>query len=144
MKKLIMAIVCLMTMVLSVNAQEYTTENIPVKIKSVRKTTNSASGVSVTVTWKNNSNKTVKYFKWSGFPRNAVGDMVRCSIRDYSYFTGSQTGPIKPGKKTSPYWDCVWYCWDVKEVCITKIEVEYMDGTSVILEGYDNIYKMFN
>ena len=144
MKKFIMALVCLMTMMVSANAQEYTTDNIPVKIKKLSKTTNSVGGVSVSIVWKNNTDKTVKYFKWTGFPTNAVGDMVSCSIRDYSYFTGRETGPIKPNKKSDPYWDCVWYCWQVDKIHITKVEVEYMDGTSIVLEGYDNIHKMFN
>lgn len=96
---------------------------------------NSAGGIDVTIVFKNVSNKTIKYFRWSGYPINAVGDPVSCTIRDYTESGGTATGPIKPGA-TYGYgkiWECVWYNYSAKKLILTEVNIEYMDGSSITI-----------
>ena len=91
---------------------------------------NSASGVDAYFYYKNVSDKVIKYLVWTGYPMNAVGDRVDCEIRGYADFRGRDTGPVNPGKKSGGCWDCAWYNWTAKKLVITKIEIEYMDGST--------------
>lgn len=96
---------------------------------------NSAGGIDVTIVFKNVSNKTIKYFRWTGYPINAVGDPVSCTIRDYTESGGTATGPIKPGA-TYGYgkiWECVWYNYSAKKLILTEVNIEYMDGSSITI-----------
>lgn len=101
--------------------------------KAYISTPNSAGGVDATIIFKNVSNKTIKYFRWSGYPINAVGDPVSCTIRDYCESGGKATGPIKPGV-TFGYgrcWECLWYNYSAKKLILTGAEIEYMDGSTI-------------
>ena len=100
---------------------------------------NSAGGIDVFFHYKNLSDKTIKYLVWTGYPINAVGDPVYCTIRDYSSHRGQDTGPIKKGASRKSYWECVWYNWQAKRFILTKIEIEYMDGSTLDIEG-DELY----
>lgn len=100
---------------------------------------NSASGVSAYVYYKNLSDKTIKYFYWEGYPINAVGDIVSCDIRRNSLFRGKDTGPIKKGQSGGGCWDCAWYNWEAKKLIITAVEIDYIDGTNLRIEG-DDLY----
>ena len=70
---------------------------------------------------------------------NAVGDPVSCTIRDYSEHGGRDTGPIRKGASGGGSWDCVWYNWQAKKLILTKVEIEYMDGSALNIEG-DELY----
>lgn len=96
---------------------------------------NSASGVSANLYYKNLSDKVIKYFVWTGYPINSVGDVVSCTIRDYSKFSGKDTGPVKKGASGGGNWDCAWYNWEAKKLILTKVAIEYMDGSSFEIEG---------
>lgn len=91
---------------------------------------NSASGVDAYFYYKNVSDKTIKYLVWTGYPMNAVGDRVSCEIRDYADYRGKDTGPIKPGKSSGGVWSCAWYNSTAKKLILTKIDIEYMDGST--------------
>lgn len=96
---------------------------------------NSAGGVDCNVIWKNLSEKTVKYARFTVVPYNEVNDRVK---GDYDYSNDgsnvlSVTGPIKQnqvnGKGT--YWECIWYNWSINYMRIIQIEIEYLDGSII-------------
>jgi len=98
---------------------------------------NSAGGVDFTIVWQNKSKKTIKYAYFTVEPYNAVGDVVQCSIGRDSRFTGMITGPINAGSwhGEGTYWENAWYNNTIRKVELVKVEIEYMDGTTAILEG---------
>ena len=55
-------------------------------------------GVSPTVCFRNNSNKTIKYVTFTLVPTNAVGDRVSCTISGRSSVSAQAVGPIAPTK----------------------------------------------
>ena len=75
--------------------------------------------------------KTIKYLYFTVQPYNAVGDLVKCNIRDYSTFTGKITGPIIASYKDKFWnWEAAWYNNTVDCLKLIKVKVEYMDGTA--------------
>ena len=56
---------------------------------------NSVGGVELDITWKNMSDKTIKYITFTLMPYNAVGDLVKCEIRNSSIANCKVTGPIE-------------------------------------------------
>lgn len=102
-------------------------------------TPNSAGGVDLNIVW-TNKGETIKYAIFSVSAYNAVDDKVYCTIRDISTVRAQVTGPIDKGQTNGygSYWSCMWYNWSVKKIKIDKIELEYMNGETEIIEG-DNI-----
>jgi hypothetical protein len=99
---------------------------------------NSAGGVNAYFRYTNLNEKTIKYLIWEAYPINAVGDAVTCDIRDHSAFRGKDTGPIEQGQSGgSGYWENAWYNHKIKEMVLTGIHIEYMDGTTLQIEGSD-------
>ena len=97
---------------------------------------NSAAGVDAIIYYKNLSNKTIKYFYWEGYAKNAVGDIVENEIGGRELFSGEDTGPIKPRKTGGGCWDCIIYNSTARKLIITEVTIEYMDGTELkILEN---------
>ena len=92
---------------------------------------NSAAGVDAIIYYKNLSNKTIKYFIWKGYAKNAVGDIVENEIGGNVSFSGKDTGPIRPGKTGGGCWDCIIYNWTAKKLVMTSVTIEYMDGTEL-------------
>lgn len=92
---------------------------------------NSAGGVDAIVYYKNLSDKTIKYFYWEGYAKNAVGDIVESEIGGREIFRGKDTGPIKTRKTGGGCWDCIIYNWTAKKLVITEVTIEYMDGTEL-------------
>jgi hypothetical protein len=96
---------------------------------------NTAGGVDCNIIWKNLSEKTVKYAKFTVAPYNEVNDRVR-SEHDYSG-NGEKvvkvTGPVKSKQVNGngTYWDCLWYNWSIDYMLITAVEIEYVDGTKI-------------
>ena len=92
---------------------------------------NSAGGVDCNIVWKNTSDKTVKYIRFSVAPFNAVNDMVASEIGNKTYVKLEVTGPVKPGETygRDTLWESVWYNSTISHMQITGIEIEYMDGT---------------
>lgn len=103
---------------------------------------NSAGGVNFSVVWQNTSDKVIKYCYFTVVPYNSVGDAVSCTIRHQSEFTGKVTGPINPGQRYGENysWQNAWYNNSIVKAKLTKIRIEYMDGTSQNLTGQDVNY----
>ncbi len=100
--------------------------------KFSRTSPNSAGGVSINITLKNNSSKTIKYVYMSFYALNAVEDEVYCTIRGEGERILKMTGPISPGATDSGYADCYWYNTSIAKQGFNYFEIEYMDGTSVV------------
>ncbi len=98
---------------------------------------NSAGGASVRFHFINTSGKTIKYAKFSMIPYNAVGDAVGSSVGDHSEFTLKFTGPIEPGKYQGVQGENCWYNSTIKSARISKVEIQYMDGTEKTLTSFD-------
>ena len=117
-----------------------------IRVKYVRTDEpNSAGGVDLHIYWQNTSKKTIKYVRFTVDAYNRVNDLARCSIRRESEFTGKVTGPIKPGQWYGGdiIWPCAWYNSTIVKAILTKIKIEYMDGTTCEIDGPDLMYAVY-
>lgn len=96
---------------------------------------NSASGCNYSLVFTNMSNKRIKYLTWYGNVLNAVDDKVACTIRNTYSFSGKDTGPYEPNAIGGGEWDCIIYNWSAKEMKLTRISIQYMDGTTATLSS---------
>lgn len=122
------------------NKQPASTKNAYKKIAIKRAnmgSANSVGGHDYYFSYVNNSNKTIKYLYWTGTFYNEVNDIVYCDIRDYSSYTGKDTGPVAPGETGGGVWDCVIYNWSADYVKFSNISITYMDGTSASIGAGD-------
>ena len=60
---------------------------------------------------------------------NAVGDPVRGEIKRSSLANLGDTGPMKSMDSIGGVWKNVWYNSTINCMVITKVEIEYMDGS---------------
>ena len=91
---------------------------------------NSAGGVSVKWSFKNNTEKTIKYASFWFTPYNRVNDPLCCSIRGKSLDGVKYTGPLNPGGvHQGALWENAWYNNAISTVKLSHVFVEYMDGT---------------
>lgn len=93
---------------------------------------NSASGVDFSIEWINaNTKKIIKYIYFSVIPYNRVGDVQTCDISRHSNFTGKVTGPIDSESAfQQSYWSTAWYNNTISCIKLTKVRVEYTDGSN--------------
>lgn len=98
---------------------------------------NSASGCDAYFWYVNKSKKTIKYLRFYASFKNGVDDIVICDIRRDMTFVGKDTGPIKPNKLGGGCWDCVIYNWSATKLVIESINIEYIDGSSISINGTD-------
>lgn len=85
----------------------------------------------------NMSSKTIKYVTWTAVLHNAVGDRVPCDIRGNEPIKRRITGPLISGCKGSYRWNNIVYSFDASYIYFTKIEIIYMDGSTVSFTGRD-------
>lgn len=95
----------------------------------------SVGGVGVQFSFRNEGEKTIKYVTISFIPYNQVGDAVSSSIGGRSEFGIICTGPIAPNKKQSGRCECIWYNYSITSVRVSKAEIEYMDGTTEVIDA---------
>lgn len=95
----------------------------------------SVGGVGVQFSFRNEGEKTIKYVTISFIPYNQVGDAVSSSIGGRSEFGIICTGHIAPNKKQSGRCECIWYNYSITSVRVSKAEIEYMDGTTEVIDG---------
>lgn len=94
---------------------------------------NSAGGVDVYIAFRNKGEKTIKYVVFTVIPKNAVGDVVECEISGKSTANLKFTGPLAPNSISGGgwvSWGTVWYNYTLTTAVMTKIQIEYMDGTT--------------
>lgn len=106
--------------------------NFPFRFTDVRSYINSADGVMVSVLCRYyKKEKDIKYLYITMVPYNQVGDPQSCYILRRSEFTGKITGPISAQYHDFIWqWDAAWYNNTIRCIQITKVVVQYMDGTS--------------
>ena len=99
---------------------------------------NSAGGVSVRFSFKNETGKTIKYAYFEFTPYNAVHDAVTCRIKGKSIGVVRCTGPYAAGKVSKNIlFENAWYNNSITMVVLNRVTVEYMDGTKEIIKGDD-------
>jgi len=115
-------------------------------IKYYTSSPNSAGGVDCNIIWKNLSEKTVKYARFTVVPYNKVNDRVKGK---YDYNDNGEkvlkvTGPVKSKQIDGygTYWDCVWYNWTIDYMLITGIEIEYLDGSIISTSDVNIIQEL--
>lgn len=111
----------------------------PIRIRSLwTSRPNSAGGVDLHLVWQNTGSKTVKYARFDLIPYNAVDDVVEDEIRGQSEVTAEVTGPVRPGAVSGGdgwYWESVWYNSTIVRAELTRVRLEYMDGTKEEIIG---------
>ena len=88
----------------------------------------------------NNTDKPIKYIHYSLYYTNAVGDIIYSSLQiGTSPLTWTITGPIA-SKNSINFSGYGFYNNNVKGYILTKIEIEYMDGTtqSIFSSDFEN------
>ena len=115
-------------------------------IKYYTSSPNSAGGVDCNIIWKNLSEKTVKYARFTVVPYNKVNDRVKGK---YDYNDNGEkvvkvTGPVKSKQIDGygTYWDCLWYNWTIDYMLITGIEIEYLDGSIISTSDVNIIQEL--
>ena len=89
----------------------------------------------------NSDRKVIKYIRFYVTPYNAVGDVVSCSYGEHSTIALKGTGPIKPysfwtGPADTNYiFETVWANYTISKAIISKVEIDYMDGSSEVISG---------
>jgi hypothetical protein len=96
--------------------------------------TDSAGGNKVSINFTNSSGKPIKYIDFEVSFLNPVGDRATCSITGKSMANLKVIGPFEDGKSEQAYWEpSIYYnAWCYIE--IRSIKIDYMDGTSKILQ----------
>ena len=92
-------------------------------------------GVSVYMEIKNTSDKTIKYFIWEGMLINRVGDPVKCAKTGDVIKRGTIMGPLEPGESVENHWTNLWYTRLANNIAISKIQIIYMDGSSIVINN---------
>lgn len=96
---------------------------------------NSVGGIGLQLTFKNMSEKTIKYIYFYFFAYNAVGDVQECSTTGKVKACLKYTGPLEPEKVARNTWDCVWYNSTISTCTLSEVEIEYMDGSTEKIDG---------
>lgn len=108
---------------------------------------NSAGGVTLGLRWHNLSDESIKYVEITAVPYNAVGDSIASDIGSRTTFNGRIAGPIEPKSRADDYtWRNVWYNRSAAYVELTRMEIEYMNGSTLTLEkeDIDQMYRGAN
>lgn len=102
---------------------------------------NYAGGISVNISGHNFGGKAIKYIRYTVTPYNRVGDRMSGEIRRLSRVELTETGPIAQSSTFGggSIWDNVWYNHQISCVRISEIEIDYMDGSSLMITGKDAI-----
>lgn len=115
-------------------------------IKYYTSSPNSVGGIDCNIIWKNLSEKTVKYARFTVVPYNKVNDRVK---GEYDYNGNGEkivevTGPVKSKQIDGygTYWDCLWYNWTIDYMLITGIEIEYLDGSIISTSDVNIIQEL--
>lgn len=97
----------------------------------------SAGGVSIKLSFRNDFNKTIKYIYFQVVPFNSVGDVVKSDIIGQNGIL-QYTGSLAPGKTAwDRRWDNCFYNWSIKGVQVVSATIEFMDGTKQIIKEFN-------
>lgn len=107
-----------------------TLNKISVLISSLNFSINYVGGVDTSISFKNYSDKTIKYITFNVSYFDTVGEKAYCSIQHVNKKNLKYTGPLNAGESYTCYWDAVIYNNTVGAIKPEYIEVEFMDGTT--------------
>ena len=96
---------------------------------------NSVGGVDYTIAAYNNSNKTIKYVYYTVYAINRVNDMVKDDITNEYFIKLKETGPVEPNKIFGGTFKAIMYNYSANDIILSKVTIEYMDGTTKTLTG---------
>ncbi len=101
---------------------------------------NSAGGVSVKFSFRNDSGKTIKYITFSLKPYNSVNDFVESDLSSQNGRLRC-TGPIEPDEiEKNCLWENCWYNSTIVGASLLSIYIIYMDGTEETIDSEDIVY----
>lgn len=114
----------------------------PVSISDWKWTRDFYGGVEWNFKITNNTQKIIKYITMEWNCYNEVGDLVYDDITGESSHGVTYTGPLEPGKVTDDLRNTtLFYDYSYHSSKLTKLQVEYMDGTIIRItdQGYTDI-----
>ena len=116
-------------------------ERCPVKVKEIYTIEpNSAGGIDLVVYWETISQREIKYIYLYATPYNRVGDIEASEIGGKTTVRCRMVGPYKNNDGGRAEFENVWYNNAISDTKIDKIEIEYMDGETIVYEGENWIY----
>ncbi|MCI8468834.1 MAG: hypothetical protein HFJ75_05010 [Eggerthellaceae bacterium] len=95
----------------------------------------SAGGAGVRIRLQNDTDKTVKYIKFTLQAINSVGDIVGERNSNSPIKLAQGVGPIEPGAYESYHFEHLWYNGTIASAQLKKVEIQYMDGTTETIEN---------
>ena len=84
----------------------------------------------------NASDKTIKYITFTYVPYNQVDDVV-IDTANKSVLSGKLVGPVDPSRVAEACFGNLWKSSVITRVEISKVFIEYMDGTNETIFGND-------
>lgn len=114
----------------------------PVTISGWRYSIDYVGGVEWNFKLTNNTDKEIKYVVMEWYCYNGVGDLIRCEITGKSSHSVRYTGPLAAGATTTTLRNTtLFYNHSYKSAKLTKLQVEFMDGTiiNITSQGYSDI-----
>jgi hypothetical protein len=111
---------------------------------------NSAGGVDVRLGIANLSEKPIKYLRATVVPYNAVGDRVSGTIRRRSAAGIYATGPFAAFERSKApvfeplFWENIWYNYSITCIQLTRVSIEYMDGTTRTFSNLSSIRNLLH
>lgn len=83
----------------------------------------------------NTSSKRIKYAIFYLVPYNNVYDVVGSELDREAEKGVKVTGPLEPNQIHEAYFERVWYNNTIRSANLTKVEIQYMDGTEETVQG---------
>lgn len=102
-------------------------------------------GVKLYINFTNKSEKTIKYVNFAVKFHNAVGDVVKCKLKDEDTYYCQATGPYETGEGLSGsnyYWG-EYYNSTITSAKLVSLSIDYMDNTSVSFKGTEVDYIQY-
>lgn len=109
----------------------------PIIITDYSTKLNTVGGLDYTLTVANNSGKTINYIHYTVHVINRVGDAIYDTISDKKTFHLKDTGPYAANETSSGIWEAMMYNYSAYDVVIDKVEIEYKDGSTDVVNGSD-------
>lgn len=137
MKKILIAIVCMVSICTGctkepdIEYHHYGTsfERDGLSVLSSVSAPNSVGGVTVALTIKNYTGRTLKYVSVAGDMRNVFGDQVNCDVTGRCGMSIEVTGPIGNGDCVTFYSSDKFYNNTAKTYCINAVSIMYLEDS---------------
>ena len=102
-------------------------------------------GVSVRFSYRNLSDKTIKYITFSFIPINTVGDYTSCTVTGESLKAVKDTGPVEHNKsKYNVLFKTAWYNQTIEKAELRSVQIIYMDNSMLTVNKEDIYIGMDN